>query len=333
MRALVSQRCGPPDTLVLADLPDPKAGPRQICVGVEACGINYPDVLMIEDRYQTIIERPFAPGIEICGRIESLGSDVHDLAPGMRVVAQITSGGLAEKAIVDVDRLIPVPDGVSAEQAASLLLTYGTSYHALRDRAGLRPGETLLVLGAGGGVGLAAVELGKLMGARVIAAASSRAKAEKARAAGADDVVVYGTEVEQRALAAQFKAACPHGADVIYDPVGGDYAEPAFRAINWQGRYLVVGFPAGIPRLALNLVLLKGAQIIGVFWGAAIERDPAAMRASVTEVFAWVRDGALSPLPPTLYPLNEAGKAIASLGERQAIGKLVVSIQDAASSR
>lgn len=331
MRALVSRVCGPPETLELAELPEPTAGSGQICVAVEACGINYPDVLMIEDRYQFKIERPFAPGIEICGRVSSVGQGVEGFSEGMRVVAQLKAGGLAEKALVDPGRAIPVPDGVSSELAASMLLTYGTSYHALRDRAALQPGETLLVLGAGGGVGLAAVELGKRMGARVVAAVSSEAKAEKARAAGADDVIVYATtDVDQRVLAAQFKTACPEGADVVYDPVGGAYAEPAFRAIKWEGRYLVIGFAAGIPNLPLNLPLLKGAQVVGVFWGAAVERDPAAMMASMTEVIKWVSEGTLSPLQPTVYPLEDAGKAIAALAERQAIGKLVVSIRGTA---
>ena len=326
MRALVSEKVGPPGSLVVRDLPEPHAGPGEVRVSVDACGINYPDVLMIEDRYQFTIDRPFAPGIEICGRVDAIGSGVTGFKRGDRVLAQIRSGGLAEKAIAGADRLIAVPDNVDAERAASFLLTYGTSYYALRDRAALKPEETLLVLGAGGGVGLAAVELGKLVGATVVAAVSTDRKAQLARAAGADDVILYPLEAEPRTLAALFKAACPHGADVIYDPVGGPYAEPAFRSINWEGRYLAVGFAAGIPSLPLNLVLLKGAQVVGVFWGAAIERDVDAMRTSVAETLKWLAEGRLNPPPPTVYSLADGGAAIAALENRQAAGKLVVRI-------
>lgn len=322
----MSETCGPPETLVLRDMPEPVPGPGEVRIAVEACGINYPDVLMIEDRYQFTQDRPFAPGIEICGRVEVLGAGVTGMAAGTRVVAQVRSGGLAEKVVVAADRLITVGEAIPAPAAASILLTYGTSYYALRDRAALRAGEMLLVLGAGGGVGLAAVQLGKRMGATVVAAASSQEKCDLALAAGADRAITYDATVDRQALAARFKQACPGGADVIYDPVGGDYAEPAFRAIGWEGRYLAVGFAAGIPHLPLNLVLLKSAQIVGVFWGAAIERAPGPMLAAVEEVYGWVADGSLKPLPPTVYPLAAGGAAIAALRDRRAAGKLVVSI-------
>lgn len=327
MKALVSEYCGPAETLVLHDMPEPMPGPGEVSVAVEACGINYPDVLMIEDRYQFRIERPFAPGIEICGRVAALGDGVADIVPGTRILAQIRSGGLAEMAIAKADRLIIVPDTIAPEQAAGVLLTYGTSYHALHDRANLRPGETLLVLGAGGGVGLAAVALGKCLGAFVVATASSEEKAAAARRSGADRTLVYSKEVDRRAFTEQLKAICPNGADVIYDPVGGDYAEPALRAIAWNGRYLVVGFAAGIPHIPLNLILLKGAQVIGVFWGAAIERDPAGMRSSVATIIDWLVEGRISPMPPTIYSLAEGGDAIAALQHRRAVGKLVVQVR------
>lgn len=328
MKALVSERRGPADTLRLRDLPEPVPGAGEVAVAVEACGINYPDVLMIEDRYQFAIERPFAPGIEICGRIASVGAGVASVGVGERVLAQVRAGGLAEMAIAPADRLLRVPDAVPPEIAAGFLLTYGTSFHALHDRARLQAGETLLVLGAGGGVGLAAVELGKRMGAHVVAAASSAEKAQAAREAGADTALVYARDVDPRAFATALKQACPSGADVIYDPVGGDYAEPALRAIAWEGRYLVVGFAAAIPRIPLNLVLLKGAQLIGVFWGAAIERDPPAMLASARTLIGWLADGGLRPRPPSPYPLARGGEAIAALAERRAVGKLVVQVRE-----
>lgn len=329
MRALVSEHPGPPATLVLRQMPEPIAGPGQVRIAVEACGINYPDALMIEDRYQFTFKRPFAPGIEICGRVEAIGQGVAGIEPGMRVLAQISNGGLAELAVVDADRLFRVGEHIAPEQAASALLTYGTSHYALTDRGKLRPGETLLVLGAGGGVGLAAVELGKSMGAHVVAAVSSPQKASAARAAGADSVIMYDRDVDPSRLAAQFKAACPKGADLIYDPVGGAYAEPALRAIGWNGRYLVIGFAGGIPRIPLNLALLKSAQILGVFWGAAIARNPAAMQAKVQTVIDWFASGKLRPAAPTVYPLERAGEAIAALSSRSAVGKLVVTIATA----
>ncbi len=278
MQALMSDHAGGPDSLVLREIPVPVPGPKEVRIVVKACGINYPDALIIEDKYQFKPPRPFAPGLETAGIVEALGSEVTNLKVGDHVIAHTSHGGLAEKLVTDERNCTPIPIDMPFDEAAGLLVTYSTSLHALQDRAHLRAGETLLVLGAAGGVGLAAVELGKAMGAKVIAAVSSEDKAAVTREHGADVTLVYPRQItDPKSLAAQFKEACgKHGADVIYDAVGGDYAEAALRAIAWQGRFLVVGFPAGIPKIPLNLPLLKGCDICGVFWGAFAERDPAA---------------------------------------------------------
>jgi len=332
MRALLSRTVGGPETLELADLPDPVAGPGQVVVAVKACAINYPDVLIIEDRYQFKPTRPFAPGGEIAGVVDAVGDGVEDWRPGDRVIAMLGHGGLAERVVVDAARLHRLPEGRSFAEGASLILTYGTSIHALVDRGRLKEGHTLLILGAAGGVGLAAIELGKAMGARVVAAVSSDEKAAAARAAGADTTLVYGRAPFDRdaskALAEQFKAAVGRdGADVIYDPVGGDYAEPALRAIGWEGRYLVVGFPAGIPKLPLNLTLLKSCDVCGVFWGAFAARDPAANAAHMATLFRWWEEGRIAPRVTETFPLDRGGDAIARMGARGAIGKLVVEMR------
>ena len=329
MRALLSKVPGGPETLVIDELPDPVAGEGQVVVAVKACSINYPDVLIIEDKYQFKPPRPLAPGSEISGVIESVGEGVTGWAPGDRVIATTGSGGLVEKIALPVSSLYRLPDGRSFAEGASLLLTYGTTIHALLDRGHLVEGNTLLVLGAAGGVGLAAVELGKAFGARVVAAVSSEEKAAAAKEAGADVTIVYPRapfdKEQSKALADEFKAALgPNGADVIYDPVGGDYAEPALRSIGWEGRYLVVGFPAGIPRLPLNLTLLKSCDVCGVFWGAFAGRDPKANAAHVETLFRLWDEGRISPRVSATYPLARGGDAIAALASRQAIGKLVV---------
>src|SRR5690606_1314684 len=280
LRALLSTRPGGPETLELTELPDPAPGAGEVVVRVRAVGVNYPDVLIIEDRYQFRPERPFAPGGEVAGQVEAVGAGVSNLKPGDRVLAMPGWGGMVERLAVAADRCLKIPDAMPFEEAAAFVMTYGTSYYALKDRAGLKAGEALLVLGAAGGVGAAAVELGKAMGARVIAAASSEDKIAFARQLGADDGLVYPRgeldKAASKALAGAFKTACaPDGADVVYDAVGGGYAEPALRAMNWNGRYLVVGFPAGIPSIPLNLTLLKSVQIVGVFWGAHVAREPA----------------------------------------------------------
>lgn len=331
MKALLSQAPGGPETLSVAELPDPVPGKGQVLVAVRACAINYPDVLIIEDKYQFKPPRPFAPGGEIAGVVEALGEGVTQFAVGDRVLGVIGHGGLAEKVVVDVARLYWLPEGRSFAEGAALLLTYATTIHALRDRGRLESGQTLLILGAAGGVGLAAIELGKAFGARVVAAVSSGEKAEAARAAGADETLVYPRapfdKEQSKALSEAFKAAVgPKGADVIYDPVGGDYAEPALRAIGWEGRYLVVGFPAGIPKLPLNLTLLKSCDVCGVFWGAFAARDPQANQAHVAELFRLWAEGKIAPRVTETFALEDGGKAIAKMAARQAIGKLVVTI-------
>jgi NADPH:quinone reductase-like Zn-dependent oxidoreductase len=312
-------------------VPDPVAGKGQLLVRVKACAINYPDVLIIEDKYQFKPPRPFAPGGEIAGEIEALGEGVAGWSVGDRVMAMVGHGGLAEKVVVDARMALRLPEGRSFAEGSALILTYATSIHALLDRGRLQQGQTLLVLGAAGGVGLAAVELGKAFGARVVAAVSSEEKAEIVRKAGAEVALVYPRgpfdKDASKALAQQFKDAVgPEGADVIYDPVGGDYAEPALRAIGWEGRYLVVGFPAGIPRLPLNLTLLKSCDVCGVFWGAFAARDPEANAAHIRTLFRLWDEGRIAPQVSRTWPLEQGGEAIAHMAARKAIGKLVVTV-------
>lgn len=331
MKALLSHEPGGPETLKLADLHDPVPSAGELLVRVHAAAINYPDVLIIEDKYQLKPPRPFSPGGEIAGEVISVGEGVSEWKAGDRVVAVPGFGGLVEKIVIPARSAFRLPESRSYTDGAALLLTYATSIHALWDRGRLQPGQTLLVLGAAGGVGLAAVELGKARGARVIAAVSSEEKARAAREAGADDAIIYPRgpfdRDGQKALADQFKTAVGStGADVIFDPVGGDYAEPALRSIAWEGRYLVVGFPAGIPKLPLNLTLLKSCDVCGVFWGAFAMRDPKANAAHVEELFRLWDEGRISPKVSATYPLERAGEAIAAMAAREAIGKLVVEI-------
>jgi NADPH2:quinone reductase len=331
VKALLSAAPGGPETLELSDLPEPEPGPGQILVRVRACSINYPDVLMIEDKYQFRPPRPFAPGGEVAGTVEAVGQGVSGWAEGDRLIAMIGHGGLQEKVLIAAKQAVPLPSERSFEEGSALILTYATSIHALLNRGRLREGETLLVLGAAGGVGLAAVELGKAYGARVIAAVSSEEKAEVARQAGADAAIVYPLgpfdKDGSKALAQQFKEAVGgSGADVIYDPVGGDYAEPALRSIAWEGRYLVVGFPAGIPRLPLNLTLLKSCDVCGVFWGAFAARDSAANAVHIETLFRLWREGKIAPKVSRTWPLAKGGEAIAHMAARKAVGKLVVTM-------
>ncbi len=333
MKALLSRTPGGPDTLDLAEMPDPTPGPGEVVVDVRACAINYPDVLIIEDRYQFKPPRPFSPGGEVSGTIARVGEDVSGWQVGDRVIAMIGHGGLAEKVIVDPARMYRLPEGRSFAEGASLILTYATTIHALLDRGRLGEGDNLLVLGAAGGVGLAAIELGKAFGARVVAAVSSDEKAAAARQAGADATIVYARapfdKDQSKALAEQFKAAGGRqGYHVIYDPVGGDYAEPALRSIGWEGRYLVVGFPAGIPKLPLNLTLLKSCDVCGVFWGAFAARDPQANKAHVDHLFRLWEEGRIGPRVTETFPLDRGGEAIAKMAARGAIGKLVVTVGD-----
>ena len=331
MRALLSMAPGGPETLELTESPDPVPAKGQVLVAVKACAINYPDVLIIEDKYQFKPQRPFAPGGEIAGVIEALGEGVTDWQVGDRVMGVIGHGGLASKIATEPQRLYRLPEDRSFAEGAALILTYATTIHALLDRGRLAEGQSLLVLGAAGGVGLAAIELGKAYGARVVAAVSSEEKAAAAKAAGADEAILYGRapfdKDQSKALAEQFKAAGGRGGfDVIYDPVGGDYAEPALRSIAWEGRYLVVGFPAGIPKLPLNLTLLKSCDVCGVFWGAFAARDPQANAAHVDTLFRLWREGRIAPRVTETFAFERGGDAIAKMAARGAIGKLVVEV-------
>ncbi len=321
MRALLCEAFGPPETLRLRDLPDPTPGSGEVVVAVGAAALNFFDTLIIENRYQFKPEPPFSPGGEVAGRIVALGEGVTDFAVGDRVAAYVGWGGCRTHVVVDVAKLVCVPDGLADETAASLMVTYGTSLHALKDRAKIRPGETLAVLGASGGVGLSAVELGVLLGARVIACASSADKLALAKAHGAHELLDYSREDVKTGL----KRLAPEGVDVIYDPVGGDLAEPALRALGWKGRFLVVGFAGGgIPKMPLNLLLLKGCDVLGVFWGAFTEKEPDAHRANVAWLFEKALAGELRVHIGGIVPLEGAAAAIRSIADRKAEGKLVV---------
>jgi NADPH:quinone reductase-like Zn-dependent oxidoreductase len=331
MKALRSHAPGGPETLSLDEVESPVPGPGQVRVRVLACSINFPDVLIIQDMYQFKPPRPFAPGGEAAGVVDAVGEGVTSWKAGDRVIAMLGNGGLAEEVLVDQGRLFPLPDGVSFEVGASILMTYGTNMHGLLDRGRLKAGDTLLVLGAAGGIGLSAVELGKAYGARVVAAVSSEEKGAAAREAGADEVVVYPRapfdKDQSKALAEAFKAACgPEGANVIYDVVGGDYSEPALRSIAWEGRFCVVGFPAGIAKLPLNLTLLKSCDVCGVFWGAWTARDPKGNAAHIATLFDLLQQGKIKPKVSATFPLERGGEAIALLAERKAIGKVVVTM-------
>ena len=333
MKALASLAPGGPDTLTFTDLPDPVPGPGEVVIAVKACAINFPDALVIEDRYQFRPERPFAPGGEVAGIVAAVGEGVTDYAPGDRVIAMTIYGGLAEQALADANKTYRLPDDISWEDGASLLITYGTAIHALKDRGHLVAGNTVLVLGAAGGVGLASVELAHALGARVVAAVSDEEKAAVARESGADEVVIYGRapfdKAQSKALADAFKAACgPDGAHVIVDPVGGDYSEAALRAIAWEGRFLVIGFPAGIAKLPLNLPLLKACDICGVFLGGVLDRTPERFTNHMAELFALLRAGKFRPRISQILPLERGGEGIALLAARKAIGKIVVRIGD-----
>ena len=333
MRAVLSKVAGGPESLIVEEVMDPTPAKGQVVIEVKAIGINYPDALIIEDKYQFKPERPFSPGAEVAGIVDAVGEGVKGVRRGDRVIAVPGWGGLVERIAVPADSLIPIPDGMDFEMAAAFVMTYGTSYYALKDRAKLQPDETLLVLGAAGGVGAAAVELGKALGARVVAAASTNDKVEFALELGADNGLIYPTgpmdKAAQKELAGEFKLATGRdGADVVYDAVGGDYAEPALRAMDWNGRYLVVGFPAGIPSLPLNLTLLKSVSVVGVFWGAAIARDPAGHAANMADLMELYKAGKIKPRISQTFPLEKAADAIKALGARQAMGKIVVVTED-----
>jgi NADPH:quinone reductase len=322
MKAVVCKEWGMPDTLVIEDLPDPLPGPGQVALDVRAAGVNFPDVLIIQGKYQFKPELPFTPGNELSGVVRAVGEGVSAFKPGDQVIAFTSSGAFAEQIVVPVQALMPMPPGMDFETAAAITLTYGTSHHAVVDRAALKAGETMLVLGAAGGVGLAAIEIGKALGARVIAAASSEDKLRVCREHGADATINYSTEDLREAIKA---ATGGKGPDVIYDPVGGVYAEPAFRSIGWRGRYLVVGFANGeIPRLPLNLTLLKGASLVGVFWGEFAKREPKANLAAMRELLGWMAEGKIRPHISGRYSLQDTAKALNEMAARKVTGKVVI---------
>lgn len=322
MKAIVCKELGPPSNLVYTDMPDPTPAANEILINVHACGINFPDTLIIQGLYQFKPDLPFSPGSDVAGVVEAVGADVTRFKPGDEVVAMTGWGGFAEKIVVDANVCFPKPSGMNMVNAASFLMAYGTSYYALKERAHLKEGETLLVLGASGGVGLTAVELGKLMGARVIAAASTAEKLAVCKEYGADEVINYNEEDLKNRVK---ELTGGKGADVIYDPVGGDYAEPALRAIGWEGRYLVIGFAAGdIPKIPLNLALLKGCQIVGVFWGAYARKDPAGNMQNTHELIQWFDAGKLNPHIHATYPLADAAQALEEMMARKVKGKAVI---------
>lgn len=331
MKAVLSRAAGGPGDLVVGEVarPAPEAG--QVLIKVRACGVNYPDALIISNQYQYKPMRPFSPGAEVAGEIVQLGAGVNDFDLGDHVVAMLKWGGMAEFAVAEATHCLKMANAMPFDDGAAFIMGYGTSYHALKQRADLQPDETLLVLGASGGVGLAAVELGKAMGARVIAAASSREKGQVALDRGADQMVVYPREdIDPKSLAALFKEACgPAGADVVYDAVGGSYSEAALRAIAWKGRFLVVGFPAGVPKIPLNLPLLKGCSVVGVFYGTFAEREFDESRRNNEALMDLYSRGLIRPQIHARFSLHEAGSAISKLLSRTVSGKIIVTVPQA----
>ena len=322
MKAVMCKAWGLPDSLVVEEVPDPVPGPGQVVVDVKAAGVNFPDVLIVQGKYQFKPELPFTPGNELSGVVSAVGPDVAGFSIGDKVIAFTPIGAFAQQALVPVHALMPMPPGMDFDTAAAITLTYGTSHHAVVDRAGLKAGETMLVLGAAGGVGLAAIDIGKALGARVIAAASSDEKLAVCREHGADATINYSTEDLREAIKV---ATDGKGPDVIYDPVGGEYAEPAFRSIGWRGRYLVVGFANGeIPKLPLNLALLKGASLVGVFWGEFAKREPKANMAAMRQMMGWLAEGKIRPRISGRYKLEETAQALNDMAARKVTGKVVI---------
>ena len=330
MKAMLSVAPGGPETLELTEMPLPEPGKGQVRVRVRAAGLNFPDTLMIRDLYQMKPPRPFAPGGEIAGDIDALGEGVTGFEIGDRVLALTGHGGFATHLCIDAPRLIKIPDAMPYEDAACFIFTYGTSHHALKDRAALQAGESVLILGAAGGVGVAAIELAKAAGAKVIAAVSSEDKAAFCKECGADETIVYPRDMDrdaQKTFSGEIKRLSGgEGVDVVYDAVGGDYAEPAIRALAWKGRFLVVGFPAGIPSVPLNLALLKGCQIVGVFWGASVFREPKGHMENMGELFAMYAKGQIKPRISARFPLEQAAAALELMQDRKVMGKVVLDI-------
>ncbi len=322
MKAILCRQFGTPDDLVLADIPDPTPAPGEVVAKVEAVGLNFFDTLIIAGKYQTKPPFPFSPGGEFAGVVESVGPSVTDFAPGDRVMGYTNFNAARERTAVATDKIVKISANLDFDRAAALTVTYGTAYHALEHRALLRRNETLAVLGASGGVGLAAVELGRAMGARVIACASTDEKLTFARAHGADEVVNYAKEDLREALK---RLGGKHGIDVVFDPVGGPYSEAALRSLAWGGRHLVVGFAAGeIPKIALNLVLLKGCAVVGIYWGAWVRHETGQYKQALDALAQWCAQGKLSCHVQKVYPLAQTPAALHALADRKVMGKLVV---------
>lgn len=330
MKAMLSTAPGGPETLELTETPTPEPSKGQVRIRIRAAGLNFPDTLIIRDLYQVKPPRPFAPGGEIAGEVEAIGEGVTSLSVGDRVLALTGSGGFASHILVNAESAIKIPDAMPFEDAACFVFTYGTSHHALKDRAQLQAGESVLILGAAGGVGAAAIELAKAAGAKVIAAVSSQEKADFCRELGADETIVYPLEMDrdaQKEFSNNIKALTDNkGVDVVYDAVGGDYAEPAIRALAWKGRFLVVGFPAGIPKIPLNLALLKGAQIVGVFWGASVRYEPKGHAENMRDLFEMYASGQVKPRISASFPLEKAADALVMMQDRKVLGKVVLTV-------
>ena len=326
MKAVLCKQFGPPESLVLEEIAPPVAGPGEVLISVRAASVNYPDVLVIQNKYQVKPTLPFSPGSELAGVVKAVGVGVTNVKPGDRVIAFTTYGAFAEECIAPAVRIVPMPDKMDFATAASFLLTYGTSHHALRHRCETRPGETLLVLGAAGGVGLAAVEIGKVLGLRVVACASSADKLALCRARGADATIDYSSTDLREGIKA---ATDGKGVDVIYDPVGGAFTEAALRSSAWRARLLVIGFAGGdIPRMPLNLPLLMERSIIGVYWGEWARRTPAEFAAAVQELGDWFAKGKIHPHVSEKYPLERAAEALAAMAARRVMGKVVITVAD-----
>ena len=331
MKAMLSTAPGGPETLELTELPQPEPKKGEVRIRVRAAGLNFPDTLIIQDLYQMKPPRPFAPGGEVAGDVDAIGEGVKNLAVGDRVLAMSGFGGFATEMCIDAGRVMKIPDAMPYDEASCLVLTYGTSHHALKNRAEIKAGESLLILGAAGGVGAAAIELGKAAGAKFIAAVSSEEKAQFCRDLGADETIVYSREMDDRATQKEFsneikRLSGGDGVDVVYDAVGGAYAEPAVRALAWKGRYLVVGFPAGIPKIPLNLTLLKGCQIVGVFWGAHTLREPKAHAENMADLYRMYAEGKIKPRISARFPLEKAADALTLMQDRKVLGKVVLDV-------
>lgn len=328
MKAVVSKQPGGPDSLEMVELASPEPGAKEVVLEVKAIGVNFPDFLIIQDKYQFKPERPFSPGGEVSGIVKSVGEGVTNLKVGDRVIGSCGWGGYREELAIEASRCIPIPDEMPFDEASAFILTYGTSYYGLKRRGTPKEGETLFILGAAGGVGVAAIELGKAMGLKVIGACSTQEKADFCFSKGADQALIYPTgeldRGQQKELSSQIKELSGGGVDIIYDAVGGDYAEPSLRAMNWEGRYLVVGFPAGIPSIPLNLTLLKSCDIRGVFWGAWARQFPDQYANDVKELFDFYLAGKIKPHISATFPLEKSGEAIEHLSNRKATGKVVI---------